>query len=771
MLAIKGSKAAAILMLLLLVWSWSQIPRVSAAEDFDSLYSAITAANAGGESAIALTGDITLSGALPAITGSLTIDGAGHSISGDGKYRIFDVVGGRLTLKNATLTDGYTSEGGGAIRLRNGGTLTVENSTFKDNRANRGGAIAMVSDNTRLTAESSSFVGNQADDNGGAIYNHGNATITKSSFLDNGSSDGLGGAIMADSGATQISNSTFHNNQAWGGGVLGEWRADVTMTHVTMVNNRSTVRSSDAIDKQNGIVKLRNSLVVNRGYAIDCSGGLDQNIGNLSLDGHCGVKLGDDALLDDLAGWPAYIPLRDYSPAIDAAHPSFCLDTDQIGAARPHGGGCDIGAIEATSVRPPELPIVPPPPCPLADQITAANTDAPAGGCPAGNGHDVITLTSDISLSKKLPAISSNITIEGNGFSISGKTRFRIFTVNAGKLTIKHLTLSDANNLQGSGGAIFVRSNGAADVNDSTFINNIALWGGAIGIERGARLTVNNSHFVSNRAGEGGAINVSTVAARVTIANSSFVNNSAIGSSGVGGGVFVWQSSAVGISNSTFINNRAELGGAVASRYSTVTLTHVTILNDAAKGNGIHNDANGAVKLRNSIVADYGPTASEHCSGQLTQNINNLIEDGSCSPALTGDPMLEEATDATRWLVPQPGSPAIGAADARYCLPEDQIGMPRPQGGGCDIGAIEWSAGGAAQTDTSSDTQDLSSCTVTTTHVLNFRDGPAGTRIGAVPENATMTATARTPGWFQVEYRGRSGWISADYVVAQGECG
>ncbi len=720
---------------------------------------------------ITLNEDITLKEALPPITGTITIAGNGRSISGGDLFRLYDVSGGRLTLKNLTLTAGYTSEDGGAIRLRNGGTLTVENSTFKGNRANRGGAIALVSDNTRLTVESSSFVGNQANDQGGAIYNHGNATITKSSFLDNGSIDGLGGAIMADSGATQISNSTFHNNQAWGGGVLGVWRAEVTMTHVTMVNNRSTIRGSDAIDKLNGIVKLRNSLVVNRGYAKDCYSGLDQNIGNLSLDGHCGVKLGGDALLGDLAGWPAYIPLRDYSPAIDAAHPSFCLDTDQIGAARPHGGGCDIGAIEATTALPPELPILPPPPCPLADQIMAANADAPAGGCPAGSGHDVITLTGDIALSRKLPAVTSNITIEGNGFTISGRSRLPIFTVNAGTLTIKNVTLADANTLQRGGGAILVQSNGAAVVSDSTFINNIALFGGAIDVDRGSGLTVNNSHFLSNRSGVGGAIKVSTFNARVTIANSSFVNNNAMGFSGKGGGVSIGLSNAVDISNSTFINNRAKVGGALFSSRSTVTLTHVTVLNSATTGNAIHNDGNGAVRLRNSIIAVTEPTWSALCSGPLTQNFSNLIEDGSCSPALRDDPMLEATTEASRWLAPQPGSPAKDAADARFCPTRDQVGRARPQGIGCDIGAIEWSAAGSAHPDRNTAEQALTECTVTTTHVLNFRDGPGGRRIGLVREGAELPVAGRAPGWFQIEYRGRTGWISADYVVALGVCG
>ena len=36
------------------------------------------------------------------------------------------------------------------------------------------------------------------------------------------------------------------------------------------------------------------------------------------------------------------------------------------------------------------------------------------------------------------------------------------------------------------------------------------------------------------------------------------------------------------------------------------------------------------------------------------------------------------------------GSPAIDAADDGYCPATDQIGTVRPQGGGCDIGAIEY---------------------------------------------------------------------------------
>ena len=61
-------------------------------------------------------------------------------------------------------------------------------------------------------------------------------------------------------------------------------------------------------------------------------------------------------------------------------------------------------------------------------------------------------------------------------------------------------------------------------------------------------------------------------------------------------------------------------------------------------------------------------------------------------------------------------------------------------------------------------------CTVTTTHVLNFRASPNGNKIGLVPKAATLDALDRQGDWFMVEYAGVPGWISADYVQTAGNC-
>ena len=611
------------LVLLICAGVFTLIPQALAAESFDSLYAAIEAANSGSDSdTIKLSEDITLSAALPPIIGEITIDGAGHTISGDGKYRIFDVNGGRLVINNLTLTEG-SADIGGAIRLRNGGQVIVEDSIFADNRATNGGAIATSNRSDLLTISNSSFIGNIAEKSAGAIFTDGGTvtitnssfekncaeiarntvtkdisndyqertvdadgcvhinyywrqhedavslegdggaigllngarvTIESSAFRENKATNGgaiaasssnvqltvnnssfhensvssIAGAIYADRGTSDITNSSFVKNSAERGGgaiavksdrleitnstfsenqtesgagalqVLGN--ATVTITHVTFVNNWSLYRDSGAIETLSiGKVYLRNSIIVSRGRAEDCVGGFTQNIGNISPDATCGITASEDPLLGDLTGSPAYHAPLDHSPALDAADSRYCTETDQLGTARPQGGGCDSGAIESTTADLAPAPIVPPPACSLADQIIAANTDRKFEGCPAGNGADTIVLSRDILLFSPLPAITSFITIEGNGHTISGDTKFRIFDVDRGFLTINNLVMTEGRTASGRGGAIRLQNGGRADVNNSRFIGNSADVGGAVAVESNygsnETLTVSNSQL------------------------------------------------------------------------------------------------------------------------------------------------------------------------------------------------------------------------------------------------------------------------------------
>ena len=96
--------------------------------------------------------------------------------------------------------------------------------------------------------------------------------------------------------------------------------------------------------------------------------------------------------------------------------------------------------------------------CTLVDAITAANTDAPAGGCTAGSGADTLVLAagsthtltavnySTFGDPSGLPEVTSSMTIMGNGSTITrdpSAPQFPILAVTAnGDLTLQETTVS-----------------------------------------------------------------------------------------------------------------------------------------------------------------------------------------------------------------------------------------------------------------------------------------------------------------------------------------
>lgn len=419
---------------------------------------------------ITIADDIILTEPLPPITGTITIEGGGHTISGDNQFRIFDVEGGNLTIRNLTLTEGNApvAENGGALRLGLGAQVTVESVRFSENSGFQGGAISTSDGAARLSIRNSDFLRNSSRSYGGGIIAEGGIIdITGSSFQRN-QADYYGGAIAAHAGRMSISNSTFAGNRAYGGGAVEVFVAEATLTHVTMMNNLARHMHGNAIHRTAGVVNLRNSIV---GGTNGCTGRLTEARGNLSQDGSCALlEAKADPKLGELTGSPAWYPLLDGSPALDAADASYCTETDQIGTPRPHGGGGDIGAIESMTAipSPKPAPII----CTLHDQVIAANTDKAYNDCPAGNGADTILMVRDYDHSEPLPTITSEITIDGNGYTISGSGKHPIFDVERGLLTIKNVTLARSRAV--SGGAIRLREDAQVQADQVIFSHNTA---------------------------------------------------------------------------------------------------------------------------------------------------------------------------------------------------------------------------------------------------------------------------------------------------------
>ncbi|MCE2470852.1 MAG: hypothetical protein J4G18_02945 [Anaerolineae bacterium] len=468
---------------------------------------------------ITIREDITLSEALPPITGTFTIEGGGHTISGDGQFRIFDVQdGGRLTIKQLSLIDGNgDSLQGGAVRVGRDAMLYVEDSSFLNNRARFGGAIG-ARNLSSVTVKNSRFKNNSAERGGAVLLATSEAWIESSSFQQNLATE-FGGAIIIYRGEIAIDNSSLYGNVAGAGGAIYVNGGDVTLTHLTMLDNSASGAEGAALRQEGrrGSLNLHNSIIAGRSTASLCAGRIGQNVGNLIEDWSCDAEYGGDPLLELAEGPIDFAAPQDGSPAINAAFRLFCTERDQVGTRRPGGANCDIGAIESTS---PEAAASSPHKgvCTLYDRILAANSNQVVGYCPAGTNHDIITLTEDITLRLPLPPITGTITVEGGGHTISGKKSFRIFLVSGGNLTVNNLTLKDGFSEDG-GGAIHVRNGGWLTVNDSVFIGNRAgLSGGAIDLT-GAMRGVSSDPRVSNltlfpkAAGWSSAIPLSSITA------------------------------------------------------------------------------------------------------------------------------------------------------------------------------------------------------------------------------------------------------------------
>ncbi|MCY4061140.1 MAG: right-handed parallel beta-helix repeat-containing protein [Chloroflexi bacterium] len=774
-----------------------------------TLYDAIIAANSDAESGscpagrgadtIRLTADITLVRELPPIVSTISIEGAGYSISGHDAHRIFHVESeGTLTIRDITLTRGFAKRGGAIL---NHGVLNIFSSQLNDNNATHGGAIYNAGG--ALTVETSSLDGNKVEGNaegaGGAIFNRGDAmvrhslitqswavfgaiynggdmtirsstlaanegfysgaienrgwlTIEQSDIKANDSHQNAGISSDGPTSRLVVTNSTISGNRSdlYGGGLTAHGTA--ILTHVTIIDNESGEGAGIyRFERNGGLVILRNSIVAGN-IGGDCTAGLHEQTNSIIGDGSCDAWMGGDPKLELVEG--RYEPLAG-SPALAAGDPRYCASVDQFGSERPTAEPCDIGAVESTHAAPDVSPArrarARPEPCTLAHQIIAANTDAPYRACPAGDGADIIVYKGALP-EEPLPAITSDITIVGNGGTIQpvGRDAFPLFEVLGGHLRLRNLTLRGGYSpwtggmiavLKGKltlegvtirdssaviGGAIF-NDHGEVTIVDSRFINNRAIdtgsWdsgdGGAI--YNSGVLRIHNSFFSANEAMSGGAISNRGEEARAEITGSKFASNTvtALGGAlssrngsmridrglfvhnfarglkryptnpGMGGAIFSMDE--IQIRNSTFIGNGAGFGGALYFDHPQATLEHLTIVQN--RGSGVYaldHSVKGAFKMFNSLIAGNGGEecwVSEYIPVIVMRG--NLIEDGSCDPALQADPLLP-AFDAMRSIhALQAGSPAIDAGDSEYCLPYDQLGTARPVGGGCDIGAIE----------------------------------------------------------------------------------
>jgi len=224
--------------------------------------------------------------------------------------------------------------------------------------------------------------------------------------------------------------------------------------------------------------------------------------------------------------------------------------------------------------------------CSMADAIQAANTDSPAGGCPAGSGADELQLTGDVMLTEPLPRITTSMTVSGDEFSIERSAvadPFRIFRVSGGDFTLESVRVSNGDASESAGGAILFDDDGLSlTVSESTLSGNSAISGGAIYAYNDGVLLVNSTISGNSAvAGHGGGI---WALGGLEIVNSRIDGNEA---KERGGGIEAWHHLDV-TEGSSVNDNVAGLdgGGISVKEWAKVDVVDSSVSYNIAGGSG-----------------------------------------------------------------------------------------------------------------------------------------------------------------------------------------
>jgi hypothetical protein len=389
--------------------------------------------------------------------------------------------------------------------------------------------------------------------------------------------------------------------------------------------------------------------------------------------------------------------------------------------------------------------------CTLRQAIVSANTDTAQGTCTVGSGADTITFAaglanSTIALQYGQLLVDSSVTISGSGQTIvaGGNSRvMAIYSANTvASVTVSDLTLTGGN-YSGAGAGLAIKYGSGPAVptsrpqrsilaptaagpnvtlNQVTISNNTAnTYAGGLFISN-ATVAINQSSISGNTLtatdnyGAGGVYIVDGSA--VTITDSTISGNSASGGFGfLTGGVYVY-GSALAVTNSTVTGNRAsggiDLAGGISLGYSSAGIYNSTVTGNTTTGSNVSAGgilvgayASASLNIFNSILANN--TGTQANMGVFNSNVvaqSNLMGttlsglfagNGNVFSDAPGLGALANNGGPTLTMLPQPGSPALGAGNAALTpagVTTDQrgAGFPRVANGVLDIGAVQATA-------------------------------------------------------------------------------
>ncbi|MBN2147237.1 MAG: Ig-like domain repeat protein [Anaerolineales bacterium] len=311
--------------------------------------------------------------------------------------------------------------------------------------------------------------------------------------------------------------------------------------------------------------------------------------------------------------------------------------------------------------------------------VTGSNTDATAvldGFTISGGNADGATFPNDCGggmFNDNGSPTLANLIIYNNSAESGGG----MYNYDHSSPTLTNITFKE-NTATNCGGMFNVESSGPILANGTFNGNSATNNGGGMCNGNGSSPTLNNVTFSSNNA-HGGAGMENYSNSHPTLINVTFSGNTA----SYNGGGMENASGMYGLSsnptliNVTFSDNSATDSGGAIFNFGSNPIIHNSILwgNSAPDGPQIYNVSLSAPTITFSAVEGGCPAGSD------------------CTEVINENPLLGTLGDYggnTQTIPLLPGSPAIDAADDAICPGNDQRGVTRPQGEGCDMGAFEF---------------------------------------------------------------------------------
>ena len=568
---------------------------------------------------------------------NIVIDGKGHTIDAKGKSRVFNITGTTVTLKNIVFTHGMASSGG-AIRGY-GDNLRIFNCTFIDNTAQSCGGAIYSYPYSYSVFVNSTFINNKAQW-GGAIFTRGyvyNHTVIETYYGDrhdiiNCTFDGNtatddGGALAAygqletterpKNDYVNIRGCLFTNNNAPKGEAISNIMTTyINMTDSVILGNPENVIYSfgrmffadnnwwgNTVNNKAVRPNITTQVDFNKWLYFDFDPHLETSSATVSINNLYDSKTKETSTYSTNR-------LSKVNVKFTGVNATF----DKTNAYLDH-----TGKYEANFVL-------------LGDATLTANCEGikiskklKIGGL--SELAALIRNTDDDSVIKLqkdyvyIPGIDSpnsyiqisdkhNLVIDGNGYTINGMGKTRLFAVDKDSLDITFKNMKIVNGFSSSddgadGPAGVIAAMNTKFIN-CTFINNTATGygsGGALHINA-MNVEIDDCKFINNThtTSAGGAIYAR--GDNLNIANTLFENNAA--NSSKGGALYLVDGG--NIEDCTFIHNSANVAGASYS-YDLLTIDNSTFMSNRALAANIQSEDSdyggaGAVYAVNAKITD-----------------------------------------------------------------------------------------------------------------------------------------------------------------------